>query len=149
MSEQRTLCDTNILVRMTDPEHPDHVDVKDEISQLHARGIDLVIVPQTCYEYYVVATRPTEQRGLGLSPDKADSNINDLLGLFHLLLDDPELLATWRALVKQYAVRGKQAHDARLVAAMRHHQISRIMTCNAKDFRRYEGLNIIEPCLAA
>lgn len=36
-----------------------------------------------------------------------------------------------------HGVRGKPAHDARLVAAMRLHGITRILTFNVGDYARY------------
>jgi predicted nucleic acid-binding protein len=45
--------------------------------------------------------------------------------------------------VKQHAVSGKSAHDARIVAAMIVHGIERLVTFNVRDFKRYEGIIII------
>ena len=146
---ERVLCDTNILVRVTNSKHRDHSDVMGEVNRLHEQRRKLVLVPQVCYEYYVVATRPKTSRGLGLSPVVADSNIDDLLNLFRLLPDEQPIFTTWRELIKHFAVRGKQAHDARLVAAMRNHEIETILTCNAKDFQRYNDIHVVEPVLAA
>jgi hypothetical protein len=40
---------------------------------------------------------------------------------------------------------GKNAHDARLVAAMRVHGLTHLLTFNAQDFRRYPGINVVTP----
>jgi predicted nucleic acid-binding protein len=40
---------------------------------------------------------------------------------------------------------GKSTHDARLVAAMRVHQVTHILTFNIQDFTRYPGINILSP----
>ncbi len=45
----------------------------------------------------------------------------------------------------QYQVSGKNAHDARLVAAMMVHGISRILTFNVGDFMRYAGIAVLDP----
>ena len=47
--------------------------------------------------------------------------------------------------VRKHQVLGKEAYDAKLVAAMRVHQIKRILTYNEQDFRRYEDLQILHP----
>ncbi len=44
-----------------------------------------------------------------------------------------------------YRVSGKNAHDARLVAVMKPHGITRILTFNAADFARFEGIEAIHP----
>jgi hypothetical protein len=40
---------------------------------------------------------------------------------------------------------GKNAHDARLVAAMIIHGIERLSTFNVADFRRYREITAISP----
>jgi hypothetical protein len=42
-------------------------------------------------------------------------------------------------------VQGKQAHDARLVAAMQRHGPSHLLTFNTADFQRYTGLGLFAP----
>jgi predicted nucleic acid-binding protein len=51
----------------------------------------------------------------------------------------------WRRLVGAYAVSGKNAHDARLVAAMKVHGITHILSFNSGDFARYPEVTVIEP----
>jgi predicted nucleic acid-binding protein len=51
----------------------------------------------------------------------------------------------WRRLVGAHAVSGKSAHDARLVAAMKVHGITHILTFNSGDFGRYPEVTVIEP----
>ena len=40
---------------------------------------------------------------------------------------------------------GVQVHDARLVANMIIHGVVNILTLNAEDFRRYEGIVVLHP----
>jgi predicted nucleic acid-binding protein len=65
--------------------------------------------------------------------------------LFPLLPDQPTLLAEWKSLVVTYQCQGKVSHDARLVAAMRTHGLTDILTFNVGDFQRYPGLTVIDP----
>jgi hypothetical protein len=46
---------------------------------------------------------------------------------------------------RKRSVSGKKVHDARLVATMNVHHVSRILTFNADDFSRYPGLTAIDP----
>ena len=40
---------------------------------------------------------------------------------------------------------GVQAHDARIVAAMRVHAVTSILTINVTDFSRYPGITAFAP----
>jgi len=71
--------------------------------------------------------------------------VSELVQQFRLLPDPPDVFDRWRAVVVDYEVSGKRAHDARLVAFMRGHGIERVVTFNAKDFRSFEGLEVIVP----
>jgi predicted nucleic acid-binding protein len=51
----------------------------------------------------------------------------------------------WERLVIQHNVAGKKVHDARLVALMKVHNVSRILTFNGDDFVRYPGVITISP----
>jgi predicted nucleic acid-binding protein len=42
-------------------------------------------------------------------------------------------------------VRGAKVHDARLAAVMQAHGLTRILTFNAADFRRYSDITVLDP----
>jgi predicted nucleic acid-binding protein len=42
-------------------------------------------------------------------------------------------------------VLGKNAHDARLVAAMNVHGVTHLLTFNAADFRRFTTIQVMTP----
>lgn len=65
------LLDTNILLRIATPNHPMHTTARHAVSKLQADGVRLVLVPQIVYEYWVVATRPAKENGLGMTPLEA------------------------------------------------------------------------------
>ena len=139
------LLDSNILVHYASPTDAAHPVVVKAITALHSAGFALRIVPQTLYEFWVVATRPTTARGLGLSVAECDALISALEAVFPLLDDKPGLLAEWRKLVVSHDCKGKAAHDARIVAAMNIHGVARVMTLNTADFTRYPGLIVLDP----
>jgi predicted nucleic acid-binding protein len=132
------LLDTNILLRSADPAHPMYSDAVASVATLLAAGETVYIVPQNISEFWNVCTRPLDKNGLGLTPEQTDAEVTKLEALLNLVLDDPQIYSEWRALVVRYSVLGVNVHDARLVAAMRTHGISHILTFNDKDFRRYE-----------
>ncbi|MBW4439856.1 MAG: hypothetical protein KME10_01205 [Plectolyngbya sp. WJT66-NPBG17] len=61
------------------------------------------------------------------------------------LVDSNVLLRLVYRLVTKYQVRGKQAHDTRLVAAMIVHQIAHLLTFNTADFKRFSEIRAIDP----
>jgi hypothetical protein len=114
----RFLFDTNVLLRSAELAHA-HFQVSiDAIDVLRSRGHELILVPQILYEYWSVATRPVANNGLGLSPAEAAAELTALRRLFRLLKDERGIYSAWNELVVAHAVRGKQAHDARLAAAL-------------------------------
>jgi hypothetical protein len=46
---------------------------------------------------------------------------------------------------KKCQVTGRNAHDARLVAAMTVHVVTHLLTVNTADFARYLGVTALEP----
>ena len=55
-----------------------------------------------------------------------------------------DIYPAWEKLVLSNKVLGKTAYDARLVAAMQVHNISRILTFDADDFKRYAGIQVLQ-----
>jgi predicted nucleic acid-binding protein len=60
------------------------------------------------------------------------------------LEDSPEIFPAWEKLAIEYAVAGKSAHDARLVATMQVHGENAILTYDS-GFHRYEGITVVTP----
>jgi predicted nucleic acid-binding protein len=145
----RVLVDANVLLRQAAPDDPLFSVADHALRVLTARGEELCIVPQTLYEFWAVATRPGVARGgLGWAPAEADGELARLEKLFSLLPDNADIFRQWRRLVASYGVSGVNGHDARLVAAMKVHELHGILTFNGKDFRRYEAgenVAIMEP----
>jgi predicted nucleic acid-binding protein len=139
------LVDTNILLRSAEPIHHMHAPARAAVGALTARGDVLCVVPQVLYEFWVVATRPLAVNGLGWASAAADAEIGTILAGFQFLPDSPDVFTEWRALVAAHAVAGKTAHDARLVAAMRVHGLTHLLTFNDQDFRRFPAINALTP----
>jgi len=70
-----------------------------------------------------VATRPIANNGLGLSFAECLREVAKIKALFALLDDKATLFAEWETVVSVFACHGKEAHDARYVAAMRTHAL--------------------------
>ena len=59
--------------------------------------------------------------------------------------DPPDIVPRWLELCTRYDVRGRQAHDARLVGFMLGSGIDRLLTLNTSDFARYTEITALEP----
>ncbi len=142
------LVDANLLLRLAQKSHPHHAAANNATRTLRQTGARLVVPSQAFYEFWVVATRPTTARGgLGLTPTDAERLLKVLEGVFPMLTETP-LYSQWRRIVTAYGVSGKEGHDARLVAAMKAHSITHILTFNTQDFARYtigESIIVIDP----
>jgi predicted nucleic acid-binding protein len=140
------LVDSNVLLRAVTRPHADYSLILSVLTSLRDQGHRLAMVPQGAYEYYVVATRPVDQNGLGLTSAGAIQDLDELLDLFTLLRDERSVFTCWRRLIEEYSVHGKTAHDARVVAAMLRHGIAYLLTFNVSDFTRYrDRITILDP----
>jgi predicted nucleic acid-binding protein len=140
-----TLADTNILARLAKPTDPEHRVAADAVDLLGKAGEQICLVPQNFYEFWSVATRPLTANGLGMSVAETQAEFVKFRRLFTVLDETPALLPEWERLVSHFGVTGKNAHDARLVAAMTVHGVGRILTFNDADFRRFTGITVITP----
>ena len=139
------LIDTSILARTLQIRHPQYAMVTRAIEMLLDKGHNLHIVSQNLVELWVVATRPVEQNGLGLTPGAAAGELARIKSMFEFLPDSAAVYPIWEGLVIQHNVSGKPAHDERLVAAMLANGLQSILTFDASGFARYAGIQIINP----
>lgn len=131
----KVLIDTNVLLRIFQPSNPHSKDGSAAISVLLSQGCALCIAPQNLYELWAVATRPLENNGFGMEVRDTIRLLDKCVQQFALLDDEHGLFAVWLKLMTECDVRGKRTHDARLVAAMIQHSISKILTFNSEDFK--------------
>ena len=141
----KILVDANILIRTANPVDHEHQTSIDALRELAASGHELILVPQVLYEYWVVATRPLASNGLGMIASEADADLTKFCTRFEIVPDVGPIFETWRELVAKYAVTGKKAHDARLVAAMIRHGVTHLLTFNGQDFTRFVEISILAP----
>jgi predicted nucleic acid-binding protein len=138
------LVDTNLLLRSIQPDHSQYKSATDAIASLR-RTDRLYIASQNLYELWAVCTRPPDKNGLGLSAEVAAAELDKLQHFFNRLPDRDEIYDEWRRLVILHDVKGKNAHDTRLVAAMNINGIEKILTFNRQDFIRFTNIEVITP----
>lgn len=143
------LTDTNVLLGVAHRVDARYPIVQAAVHKLWADGHELQTTSQNFSEFWNVSTRPANRNGFGRTPLEADVLLQDLERLFPLLQDSPDVYPKWRQLIVKYNVSGVQVHDARLVAAMIIHDVTHILTFNAKDFVRYasEGIMAVNPAM--
>ena len=139
------LVDTNILLRSLQTSNRQFSVTDQALDTLRHRQETLCIAPQNVIEFWVVATRPLDKNGLGMTPKRAATEIRVLLGLFRLLPYLPQVFETWQRIVLTQGISGKQGHDAHLVAMMQVHSITSILTFNTEDFIRFPGIQVLNP----
>ena len=141
----QTVCDTNILLRCAQPGHPMFDEALAAVRGLLARGDQLIVFLQNIAEFWNVATRPANKNGLGYTIEKAHYELEQLLQSISIWPDHERTPAVWRDLVVAHSVSGVQVHDARIVAAMKAHGLTTILTYNGSDFVRFRDIQILHP----
>jgi predicted nucleic acid-binding protein len=137
------LLDSSARLRILQPRHPHYAAAARALEWLPQQGRQLHIVPQNLVELWVVATRLAEQNGLGMTPRVISRELARLKDIFVLLPETPAIYPMWEELVLQYQVSGKPAHDARLVAAMKVHGLSAILSFDRSGFSRFAGIEVL------
>ena len=139
------LADTNILLRLAQTHSSHHAEAEKAVEKLLKRGDTLFITLQNVSEFWNVCTRPADKNGLGFTIAQTESELSKIEQVFDFLPDTLDVYKNWRELVVNHSVQGVQVHDAKIVAAMKTHNIKNLLTFNVKDFKRYTDINAIEP----
>ena len=139
------LVDTNILLRSVQTSHPAYSHVDRAVTIFIARGDELCVIAQNLIEFWAVATRPIANNGLGLTIGRTSQELRKLKSSFPVLPDTVDILPEWERLVVNHQVFGKQVYDARLVAAMRVHNLTHLLTFNTGDFKRFTIITATSP----
>ena len=139
------LIDTNILLRSVQPSHAMHPIAVRALESLIKREDALVVAVQNVAEFWNVATRPTNNNGLGFTLEEAREEIAKIDSFFQILSESQASFAVWKNLVISRRVGGVQVHDARLVSVMVAESIAAIVTFNVADFARYPEIEVVHP----
>lgn len=140
--------DTNVLLRVIEPGHPQHDVAAASLRSIRARGHELCLLVQISYEFWLVATSSVEFGGLGMTAEEAEAELTQLgPPLFRLFRDEKTLNDQYRDYVNNLA--GKKDYDTRLVAEMQRHGLRNLLTFNLADFREHSEINLLDPVRVA
>lgn len=136
--------DTNVLVAARFVNALGHVAACRYLDHAGNSEEPLHISRQIVREYLAAVTRP-QIWSEPLAMADALEDATRLVSSFTVLEDGPNVMAMLIALCREVPVGGKQLHDANIAATMLAHGERRLLTLNAKDFRRYGGrIDLVE-----
>jgi predicted nucleic acid-binding protein len=135
----RVMLDTNVLLAATGESRAEHGDALTILNEWAAGDTTLCTSGQILREYLAVATRPTEQNGLGLKPADAVSNVRAFRERTAFLAEDARVADRLQGLLADVECSGKQVHYANVVATMLAHDVGTVVTMNVADFAGFEG----------
>jgi len=137
--------DTNVLLRLSHPAHPQHSLIMQAMRRLEDRDVEFCFTPQNLGEFWNVCTRPIDRNGLGLSIDQTMFHIRSLERNMKLLPENEQVYQVWLRLLFDHQVRGIQVHDAHLAAVLEVHRVSHLLTLNSRDFKRFSKVVPVHP----
>jgi len=137
--------DSNVLLRSVEKDHPKRDEARASINKLLLAGEEVFLLPQNLVEFWVVATRPREENGLGLSASDTAEHIAAFEAIIPVYEDTPAIYEKWKRLITQHVVMGKNAHDARIAATLTVHGITHLVTFNKRHFKRFPAFTSLLP----
>ncbi|MBN1565666.1 MAG: PIN domain-containing protein [Anaerolineae bacterium] len=137
--------DTNILLRAFNSTFSEHPQVRALFDRMLDQDYELWISRQVIREYLVQMTHP-RTFDPPLSIEQVLNQLATVKSLFRVADDTGDVTAQLEALLLAYPTRGKQIHDANIVATMLACDIDTLLTLNLDDFRRFEDrITILTP----
>ena len=145
MAADPIFIDTNVLVYASRTTAHAFQRAHAALVRLEDEGTDLCVSRQVLREYLVTVTRP-QADAAPLTLEAAVADVRRLADIYTVLEDGPAITNRLLQLVLGFPTRGKQVHDANLVATMLAHGVARLLTFNAADFQRFGSvIEVVAP----
>ena len=136
----RLFVDSNVLIFASRPHAAMHAAAVSALEAAEAAGDELWISRQVVREFLVNLTRPGDPE----TPLDVAADLAEALCVRFVVADETAGVATHLiSLLRTVGFRGKNVHDANIVATMLAHGIPRLLTHNVKDFDRYADAGLI------
>jgi len=144
MSNGLVFVDTNVWVARIIEEHVFHQRALDKLNELSEHEELFCISSQIIREFISVCTLG---RGLSrpLTWEEIQPQIDTLLSQTVLLHENEASIRKLVEIGKLHSVKGKQIHDTNIAATMLAHGLSRLLTFNPDDFKRFTEIEVIAP----
>lgn len=139
--DKRCVVDTNVLVYSTVSGNRWYEEARNWLAALHESGFDLCVTTQILREYLVILTRPTVFE-TSFTVDQAIKELEAILPSLTVFGESDRSAGQLRELTSQYEVRGKQIHDANIVAVMIGEGVDTLVTYNPGDFKRFSRIRL-------
>ena len=134
----RVMLDAFVLLAATDEGTAEHRDALTIMNDWAAGGTTLCTSGQILREYLAVATRPANKNGLGLKSADAVSSARAIRERTAFLAEDTRVADRLQGLLADVECKGKEVHDANVIATMLAHGVGIVVTMNVADFARFE-----------
>jgi predicted nucleic acid-binding protein len=93
------LLDSNILLRISKSDDPQHAVIIQALKALVGQGVRLCYTSQTLGEFWNASTRPLDKNGFGLTVAETDRLARVIERDFEFLPDSHEVHDRWRSLL--------------------------------------------------
>ena len=139
----KVMLDTNVLIEATDQNRVFHTIASDLFRNAWNAGVSLFISTQSLREYLVVATRPVEKNGLGLSLNKSLFNVQTFRNHTSLLPESVRASEVLLELAEHHRISGLRLHDLQILATADANGVNYLITANDKDFPKTSRVHIV------
>lgn len=139
--------DTNVLVYANVATAPLHDDAVSAIQQLWDEGRAIWVSRQVLREYAAILTRP-QLFSAPQSVKVVADRVRFFAEHFEVADSNADVTSTLLRLLEELDVKGKQVHDANVVATMLVQGVDYLLTHNTSDFARYSHLIQVIPLTA-
>jgi len=113
MPESSYLVNTNILLRLVQPDSPEYATTRDCTDRLWARGAELFYTSEILAESWNVCPWPDNRNSFGFYVAETDERAALIEAKFSLAAESEATHQEWRRIVVAAEVSGIQVHDAR------------------------------------
>jgi predicted nucleic acid-binding protein len=137
MAAEPVFVDTNVLVYVDQAGSAFHASARAAIGRLEQDGAALWISRQVLREYLATVTRSDPAGVAAMTRAEAAAAVEGLLTAYVLAENGPAVTALLLTLLRRVRMGGKQVHDANIVATMLAYGVTRLLTFNTADFRRF------------
>lgn len=146
MTADSIFIDTNILLRATIADFPQHETISNVFFTAVASYHAVWISRQVIREFIAQATRPQNFTNKPLTAEQIKPLLKQFRNTLSIANETDDTTEMLVRLLERHPVGGKQVHDANIVATMLVNGIKNLLTLNHEDFKRYsQDITVIVP----